>query len=109
MYCIICLRKIWQKFQMSDVENIMNLKFLYVRNDYKKRDITIASNLVKEGDKTVIKFGWAFRHKKDKFIKKEGRDRAVEAGRAKSGASRRALTRGGDPLRQGSRSSKKDG
>ena len=56
----------------------MNLKFLYVRNDYKKRDITIASNLVKEGDKTVIKFGWAFRHKKDKFIKKEGRDRAVE-------------------------------
>jgi hypothetical protein len=55
-----------------------NVKFLYVRNEWKNRDITIVSNLFDEGDKTFVKFAWAFRNNHDKFKKAEGRKIALE-------------------------------
>lgn len=55
-----------------------NMKFMYVRNDWKKRDVTIVSDLFTEGDKTFVKCGWAFRCNHDKFIKREGRRLAIE-------------------------------
>lgn len=56
----------------------MNIKYLYVRNEYKKRDVTVVSNLFDEDGKTFIKFAWSFRHKNDQFIKREGRRVALE-------------------------------
>lgn len=53
-------------------------KYLYVRNDWKKRDITIVSDLVDREDKTFVRCGWAFRCNHDKFIKKEGRKIAYD-------------------------------
>lgn len=53
-------------------------KYLYVRNYWKKRDITIVSDLVDRDDKTFVRCGWAFRCNHDKFIKKEGRKLAYE-------------------------------
>lgn len=55
-----------------------NLKYLYVRNIYKKRDITIVSDVYDENGKTYVKAAWAFRCNHDKFIKKEGRKVALE-------------------------------
>lgn len=51
---------------------------MYVRNECKKRDVTIVSNLIKEGDETFVEFAWSFRHKNDKFIKREGRKIVLE-------------------------------
>lgn len=50
-----------------------NMKVFYVRNDYKKRDITIVSDLQDLDGRKVIKFAWAFRSNHDTFIKKEGK------------------------------------
>lgn len=55
-----------------------NLKFVYIRNEWKKRDITIVSNLVREGDKNIVTCGWAFRSNHDQFIKREGKKLAIE-------------------------------
>lgn len=55
-----------------------NCKYLYVRNDWYKRNITIVSDLVEENGKKVVKCAWAFCSNKDKFIKKEGRQLALE-------------------------------
>lgn len=55
-----------------------NVKYLYVRNDWNKRNITIASDLVEEDGKKMVKCAWAFCSNKDKFIKKEGRQIALE-------------------------------
>lgn len=54
-----------------------NIKYLYVRNEWKNRDITIVSDLFEKEGKTFVKFAWAFRNKKDKFIKREGRKIAL--------------------------------
>ena len=48
-------------------------KYLYVRNDWKRRYITIVSEVFTEGEKSLVKFAWTFCHNKDKFIKKEGK------------------------------------
>lgn len=57
----------------------MNRKYLYVRNDYRKRDITIVSDLLDRGDTFVVNFAWTFRsNKEEQFIKKVGRKIAVE-------------------------------
>ncbi len=55
-----------------------NIKFMYVRNPWKKRDITIVSDIVESEGKVFVKTGWAFRSNHDKFIKKEGRNLALE-------------------------------
>lgn len=55
-----------------------NVKFLYVRNEWKKRDITIVSNLFDEEDKVFVKFAWAFRSNHDNFKKADGRKLALE-------------------------------
>lgn len=55
-----------------------NLKYMYVRNEYKKRDVSIVSDLVEEDGNYFVKCGWTFRHKQDKFIKREGRKLALE-------------------------------
>jgi len=55
-----------------------NMKFMYVRNDWKKRHITIVSDIVELEGKEFIKIGWAFRSNHDKFVKKEGRALALE-------------------------------
>lgn len=55
-----------------------NVKYLYVRNEWKNRDITIVSNLIDEGDQTFVKFAWAFRSNHDKFKKSEGRKLSFE-------------------------------
>lgn len=63
---------------MSEVK-MTNIKYMYVRNMWKNRDITIVSNLFEKDDKTYVQCGWTFRHSKDKqFIKKEGRKIALE-------------------------------
>lgn len=54
-----------------------NIKVFYVRNDWKKRDITIVSNLIEQDGKKVVKCGWSFRSNHDQFIKKEGREIAT--------------------------------
>lgn len=53
-------------------------KYLYIRNEWKKRDITIVSDLVDKDDKVFVRCGWAFRCNHDKFIKREGRKLALE-------------------------------
>jgi hypothetical protein len=53
------------------------VKYFYVRNDWKKRDITIASEIFDENGVKFVKFGWAFRCNHDKFVKKEGRQIAI--------------------------------
>lgn len=53
---------------------ISRKKYLYVRNPWKKRDITIVSDILTKEGKTFVKCAWSFRHKADKFIKKEGRE-----------------------------------
>ena len=53
-------------------------KFLYVRNELRKRDITIVSDIIDKGDKKYVKFAWTFRCNHDKFIKKEGRQIAKD-------------------------------
>jgi hypothetical protein len=57
-----------------------NVKCFYIRNEWKKRDITIVSDLFSDKDgKSYIKFGWAFRSNHEKqFIKREGRKLAME-------------------------------
>jgi hypothetical protein len=55
-----------------------NVKYLYVRNEWKKRDITIVSDIFDDEGKTYIRCGWSFRSNHDKFIKKEGRKLALE-------------------------------
>lgn len=55
-----------------------NVKYLYVRNSYKKRDITIVSDLFDSDGKVFIRCGWAFRCNHDKFIKREGRKLAFD-------------------------------
>lgn len=55
-----------------------NLKYLYVRNMYRKRDITIVSDVFDENGKTYVKAAWTFRCNHDKFIKREGRKLALE-------------------------------
>jgi hypothetical protein len=62
---------------MSEVK-MSKCKYLYVRNDWKKRDITIVSDLVDKEDKTFVRCGWAFRCNHDKFIKSEGRKIAYD-------------------------------
>lgn len=63
---------------MSEVK-MTNIKYMYVRNMWKNRDITIVSNLIEKDDKTFVQCGWTFRHSKDKqFIKREGRKIALE-------------------------------
>lgn len=54
------------------------IKYMYVRNDFDNRDITIVSDLIETGGKYKVKCAWTFRNKKDKFIKKEGRKIAFE-------------------------------
>jgi hypothetical protein len=54
------------------------VKYFYVRNDWKKRDITIASEIFDENGVKFVKFGWAFRCNHDKFIKKEGRQLSLQ-------------------------------
>lgn len=44
------------------------VKYLYVRNPWDRRDITIASDIVEENGKKFVKFGWAFRSNHDQFI-----------------------------------------
>jgi hypothetical protein len=51
---------------------------MYVRNEEKNRDITIVSDLIEENGNYFIKCAWAFRHRTDKFIKREGRKLALE-------------------------------
>jgi len=51
-----------------------NVKFLYVRNSWDRRDISIASDIVDDNGKKYVKFGWAFRSNHDQFIKRDGRD-----------------------------------
>jgi len=53
------------------------VKYLYVRNPWDRRDITIASDIVEENGKKFVKFGWAFRSNHDQFIKREGRTIAL--------------------------------
>lgn len=55
-----------------------NCKFLYVRNEFRNRDVTIVSDIFKENGKKFVKFAWTFRNNKDKFIKKEGAKIALE-------------------------------
>lgn len=55
-----------------------NMKVFYVRNDYRKRDITIVSDLQEVNGKNVVKFSWAFRSNHDKFVKKEGKNLAKQ-------------------------------
>lgn len=55
-----------------------NTKVFYVRNDPKKRDITIVSDLQEVDGKKVVKFAWAFRSNHDTFIKREGKVLARE-------------------------------
>lgn len=56
-----------------------NVKSLYIRNEWKKRDISIVSDLNVEGDEAVIRCGWSFRSNHEKqFVKKEGRRIAME-------------------------------
>lgn len=52
--------------------------FLYVRNPFKKRDITIVSEIFEEDEKKFVKFAWTFRSNHDQFIKREGRKVALE-------------------------------
>lgn len=52
----------------------MNVKFFYVRNPFKKRDITICSNLEIVDGVPTVHYGVSFRNNHDKFIKREGRD-----------------------------------
>lgn len=51
-----------------------NVKFLYVRNSWDRRDISIASDIIDDNGKKYVKFGWAFRSNHDQFIKRDGRD-----------------------------------
>lgn len=55
-----------------------NVKYMYVRNDFYNRDITIVSDLVETEGKYRVNCAWTFRNKKDKFVKKEGRKIAFE-------------------------------
>ena len=56
-----------------------NMKFLYVRNEWKKRDITIVSDLSVDEEFATVCCGWSFRSNHDKqFIKKEGRKLALD-------------------------------
>jgi len=55
-----------------------NCKFLYVRNEYRNRDVTIVSDIFSEGDKKFVKFAWTFRNNHDKFVKKEGAKIALQ-------------------------------
>lgn len=55
-----------------------NVKYLYVRNPFKRRDITIASDLVQENDEYTLKFAWTFRRNDEEFIKKLGREVAYD-------------------------------
>ena len=55
-----------------------NCKFLYIRNEYRNRDVTIISDIFSEGDKKFVKFAWTFRNNRDKFVKKEGAKIALE-------------------------------
>lgn len=55
-----------------------NCKFLYVRNEFRNRDVTIVSDIFREDDKNFVRFAWTFRNSKDKFIKKEGAKIALE-------------------------------
>lgn len=55
-----------------------NVKYFYVRNDYKKRDVTIVSDILTDGEKCFVKAAWSFRSNHDKFIKREGRKIALE-------------------------------
>lgn len=55
-----------------------NLKYLYVRNLYRNRDVTIVSNLTESDGKYYVNCGWAFRSNHDIFVKKEGRKLALE-------------------------------
>lgn len=54
------------------------VKYFYVRNECKKRDITIASEIFDEDGQKYVKFGWSFRSNHDQFIKREGRKLAFE-------------------------------
>lgn len=56
---------------MNEDKNVR--KYLYVRNDWKRRYITIVSEIFTENDKKFVKFAWTFCHNKDKFIKREGK------------------------------------
>lgn len=55
-----------------------NVKYFYVRNDWKKRDITIVSETFEEEGRKFVRCGWAFRSNHDKFVKKEGRTIALK-------------------------------
>lgn len=55
-----------------------NVKFLYVRNPFQRRDITIASDLIEDKNGPKIKFAWTFRRNDEEFIKKLGRDVAMD-------------------------------
>lgn len=55
-----------------------NCKFLYVRNEFRNRDVTIVSDIFREDDKNFVRFAWTFRNNKDKFVKKEGAKIALE-------------------------------
>lgn len=56
----------------------MNVKFFYVRNPFKNRDITICSNLEIVEGIPRIHYGFSFRNNHDKFVKKEGRDCSLQ-------------------------------
>lgn len=55
-----------------------NLKYMYVRNNLKNRDITIISDLYEKEGKHFVNCAWSFRSNHDKFVKKEGRQIAKE-------------------------------
>lgn len=53
------------------------MKFYYVRNPKKNRDITIVSNVFYVDNKPFVEFGYTFRNNHDLFKKEEGRQYAV--------------------------------
>jgi len=55
-----------------------NMKFSYIRNPEKKRDVTIVSNIFYVDEKPFIEYGYSFRSNHDVFKKKEGRKFATQ-------------------------------
>jgi hypothetical protein len=49
------------------------MKFYYIRNPQKNRDITIVSNIINENDYHYVEFGFTLRNNHDIFKKREGR------------------------------------
>jgi len=70
---------LWQWIRLNTLEVDMNkVKFSYVRNPKRKRDVTIVSNIFFVNEKPFVEFGYAFRSNHDTFKKVEGRRFATE-------------------------------